>query len=50
MSKLTKSPVRVARHPLALGSVAVRRYAHRFSPRKYTRPQLFACLVRKTFL
>src|SRR4051812_14801490 len=35
MSKLTKSPVRVARHALA-----VRRYAHRFSPRKYTQPAL----------
>ena len=50
MSKLTKSPVRVARHALALGSVAVRPFAHRFSPRKYTQPQLFACLVLKTFL
>ena len=25
-------------------------YTHRFSPRKFTRPQLFACLVLKTFL
>ena len=25
-------------------------YAHQFSPRKYTQPQLFACLVLKTFL
>src|SRR5215213_2572881 len=50
MSTLTKSPVRVARHALAVGSLAVRRYAHRFSPRKYTRPRLFACLVLKTFL
>jgi hypothetical protein len=50
MTKLTKSPVRVARHALAVGSLAVRPYAHRFSPRKYTQPQLFACLVLKTFL
>jgi hypothetical protein len=50
MSTLTKSPIRVARHALAVGSVAVRPYAHRFSPRKYTQPQLFACLVLKTFL
>jgi hypothetical protein len=50
MTKLTKSPVRVARHALAVGSLAARRYAHRFSPKKYTQPQLFACLVLKTFL
>src|SRR5947208_3573104 len=50
MSKLTKSPLRVARHALAVGSLAVRPYAHRFSPKKYTQPQLFACLVLKTFL
>jgi len=25
-------------------------YAHRFSPKKFTQPQLFACLVLKTFL
>jgi len=25
-------------------------YAHRFSPKTYTQPQLFACLVLKTFL
>lgn len=50
MTKLTKSPVRVGRHALAVGSLAVRRYNHRFSPRKYTQPQLFACLVLKTCL
>ena len=25
-------------------------YVHRFSPKKFTQPQLFACLVLKTFL
>jgi hypothetical protein len=24
-------------------------YAHRFSPRKFTQPQLFVCLTLKTF-
>src|SRR5262245_54689638 len=50
MSKLTKSPLRVAREALELGRRHLRAYAHRFSPKKYTQPQLFACLVLKTFL
>jgi hypothetical protein len=50
MSKLTKSPERVARHALAVGLSALPAYAHRFSPKKFTQPQLFACLVLKTFL
>jgi len=50
MSTLTKSPLRVARHALAVGTQALPRYAHRFSPKKFTQPQLFACLVLKTFL
>jgi hypothetical protein len=39
----------VARHALAVGNAALRPYAHRFSPKKYTQPQLFTCLVLKTF-
>lgn len=50
MSKLTKSPLRVARHALAVAAQALPAYAHRFSPKKFTQPQLFACLVLKTFL
>src|SRR5215213_6176194 len=50
MSKLSKSPLRVARRALAAGHTALSLYAHRFSPRTYTQPQLFACLVLKTFL
>src|SRR5262245_52602809 len=49
MSTLSKSPVRVARQALVTGTQALARYAHRFSPKKYTQPQLFACLVLKTF-
>src|SRR5579864_5387825 len=49
MSTLSKSPVYVAQEALAIGSKALRRYAHKFSPKKYTQPQLFACLVLKTF-
>jgi hypothetical protein len=50
MSKLTKSPLRVARQALAVASGTLRPYAHKFSPKKFTQPQLFACLVLKTFL
>jgi hypothetical protein len=33
-----------------IGKSALRLYAHRFSPKKFTQPQLFACLVLKEFL
>ena len=49
MSITSKSPVRVAQRALAVGTDALPRYAHRFSPKVYTQPQLFACLVLKTF-
>ena len=49
MSKLSKSPLRVARQALATGQAALPLYAHRFSPKKFTQPQLFACLVLKVF-
>ncbi len=49
MSTLTKSPLRVARRALTAATLVLPRYAHRFSPKKYTQPQLFACLVLKTF-
>ena len=50
MGRLSKSPTQVVRHALAVASATLPEYAHRFSPRKYTQPQLFACLVLKTFL
>jgi len=49
VSTLSKSPVRVAREALATGQNTLRMYAHRFSPHRFTQPQLFACLVLKTF-
>ncbi len=49
MSITTKSPLRVARQALAVGTEALPLYAHKYSPKKYTQPQLFACLVLKTF-
>jgi len=50
VSTLTKSPLRVAREALAVAHRRLRLYAHKFSPKKFTQPQLFACLVLKTFL
>src|SRR4051812_5991343 len=50
MSTLSKSPLRVARAALAAAGDALPPYAHVYSPRKFTQPQLFACLVLKTFL
>src|SRR5436305_4635525 len=49
MSTLSKSPVHVAREALAIATKLLRPYAHKFSPKLYTQPQLFACLVLKTF-
>jgi hypothetical protein len=50
MSKLSKSPVAVARQAVAVAAQVLRPYAHPNSPKKYTQPQLFALLVLKTFL
>ena len=49
MSQLSKSPLRVGREALRTAERALPPYAHRFSPHRYTQPQLFTCLVLKTF-
>src|ERR1700722_11972352 len=49
MSTTTKSPLAVACRALHAGTDALRPYGHRFSPKTYTQPQLFACLVLKVF-
>lgn len=49
MYTLTKSALCLARNALAIGQAALRRYAHKYSPKLYTQPQLFACLVVKVF-
>jgi len=46
----SKSPLRVLLTAFEVGKSALRPYAHRFSPKKFTQPQLFACLVLKEFL
>jgi hypothetical protein len=49
MSFTSKSPVSVAREALYAAERSLPLYAHKYSPRKFTQPQLFACLVLKTF-
>jgi Transposase DDE domain len=49
VSQLTKSPVKVARMALAIGAQVLHPYSHPCSPKKFTQPQLFACLVVKAF-
>jgi hypothetical protein len=49
MEKLSKSPMNVARQAMWLAKGHLPVYAHRYSPKVYTQPQLFVCLVLKTF-
>ena len=49
MRAMTKSPVALAREALAAGRKAFDPYAHRFSKKTYTQPQLFALLVLLQF-
>ena len=49
MSTTTKSPRKVALAALRVGRRMLADYSHRYSPRTYTQPQLFACLAVKTF-
>jgi hypothetical protein len=49
MSRTTKSPRAVALEALAAGEMALPAYSHPCSPRKFTQPQLFACLALKAF-
>ena len=41
--------MQLARHAYWLARIYLPVYAHRFSPKKYTQPQLFVCLVLKTY-
>ena len=49
MSTTSKSPRMVLLAAYEVGKDALPPYAHRFSPKKFTQPQLFACLVLKAF-
>ncbi len=50
MSSTTKSATEFARAALEAGRGALPDYSHRFSPRVFTQPQLFACLALRQFL
>ena len=49
MSLTSKSPRAVALEALAAGEAALAPYSHPCSPKKFTQPQLFACLALKAF-
>ncbi|WP_197531361.1 transposase [Posidoniimonas corsicana] len=48
--RTTKSPIALLLAAHELGRRTVRRYWHHRAPKKFTLPQLFACLVLKEFL
>ena len=48
--KTTKSPLAVLSTAWQIGRSRLASYSHRCSPKTYTQPQLFACLVLKEFL
>ena len=50
MGKTSKSPKAVLLTAHRVGRERLRTYSHLFSPKKFTQPQLFACLVLKEFL
>ena len=47
--KTSKSPKRVLVEALKVAEAVLPAYSHRFSPKKFTLHQLFACLVLKDF-
>ena len=49
MSTTSKSPKRVTQAAYHVAKDAPPQYSHRFSPRKFTQPQIFVCLVLKIF-
>ena len=50
MSTTSKSPKRVLKTAYTTAQAALAPYSSRFSPKKFTQHQLFACLVLKEFL
>jgi hypothetical protein len=49
MSRTTKSATEFATEALLAGKAALPDYSSPFSPRKFTQPQLFACLALRQF-
>jgi len=50
MATTSKSPRSILLTGYLIGKLALPDDAHKFSPKTYTQPQLFACLVLKEFL
>jgi len=50
MSRTTKSALAVAEQALQAGRKALPPYSHRFSPKKFSQPQLFAIAAVRKFL
>jgi len=50
MARTSKSPQAVTLAAVAIARQSLPEYAHRYSPKKITQHQLFACLVLKKFL
>lgn len=50
MSRTSKSPRKVLLTAWAVAQETLPKYSHRFSPKRFTQHQLFACLVLKAFL
>lgn len=50
MSRTSKSPLSVLVTAWGVAKKVLPPYSHRYSPKKFTQHQLFACLVLKTFL
>jgi hypothetical protein len=50
MAATSKSPRKILTVGYLIGKLTLPDYAHQFSPKTYTQPQLFACLVLKEFL
>jgi hypothetical protein len=50
VSTTSKSPKDILLTALSVGEAKLSDYSHRNSPKKFTQPQLFACLVLKTSL
>ena len=46
----SKSPKAVLTVAFQIRAMVLPLYAHKFSPKKFTQPQLFACLVFKEFM
>ena len=49
MSTITKSPKKVARAAYKIAKSTLPKYSHTYSPKKFTQPQLFVCLILKIF-